>query len=84
MYIYDQKKKQGIEDEEYKKAAIETIKELTEIIQDEGNYFDSYGEILYITGDYKKSIEMYKKALEAFKKERNIMKDAREPYSCMI
>jgi tetratricopeptide (TPR) repeat protein len=64
VYIYKENKENGIEDKENKKAAIETIKNLTEIAPDEGNYFDSYGEILMITGDYKNSIKMYEKAIE--------------------
>jgi len=64
VYIYKDNKDKGIEDEENKKAAIETIKSLTEKTQDDGNYFDSFGEILMITGDYENAIKMYEKAIE--------------------
>ena len=64
IYIYRENRDKGIEDEENKIAAIETIKSLTEIAPKEGNYFDSYGEILMIIGDYKSAIKMYEKAIE--------------------
>ncbi|MCK4286752.1 MAG: hypothetical protein KAX18_11145, partial [Candidatus Lokiarchaeota archaeon] len=63
-YIFKDNKDRGIEDEENKIAAIETIKSLTEKTSDEGNYFDSYGEILMIIGDYENAIKMYEKAIE--------------------
>jgi tetratricopeptide (TPR) repeat protein len=63
-YIYKQKTEQGIEDEENKIKAVETIKFLTEKVPQEGNYFDSYGEILMITGDYENAIKMYEKAIK--------------------
>ncbi len=64
LYIYKEKKDNGIEDEINKRAAIETIKSLTEKAPDEGNYFDSYGEILMTTGDYENSIKLYEKAIK--------------------
>ena len=63
-YIYKQKKEMGVEDEENEIAAIETIKALTENFPQEGNFFDSYGEILVITGEYEKAIKKYKKAIK--------------------
>jgi len=63
-YIFKDNKDRGIEDKENKRAAIETIKSLTEKTSDEGNYFDSYGEILMIIGDYENAIKMYEKAIE--------------------
>lgn len=64
IYIYNQKKEKGIEDEENKNSAIATIKWLTEKVPQEGNYFDSYGEILMITGDYENAIKKYEKAIK--------------------
>ena len=64
VYIYNQKKEMGIEDEENKKAALEVIKFLTEKVPKEGNYFDSYGEILLIIGEYKDAIKMYENAIK--------------------
>ncbi|MFW9879383.1 MAG: tetratricopeptide repeat protein [Candidatus Thorarchaeota archaeon] len=64
IYIYSQKRDKGIEDEENKKAAIKTIKALTEKAPYEGNYFDSYGEILMTIGDYESSIKLYEKAIK--------------------
>ncbi|MHA2391431.1 MAG: tetratricopeptide repeat protein [Promethearchaeota archaeon] len=64
VYIYKMKKEDNIEDEENKKAAIETIKYLTEEVPDEGNYHDSYGEILMITGDYENAIKKYEQAIK--------------------
>ncbi len=64
IYIYQENRDKGIEDEENKTAAIETIKSLTEESPEEGNYFDSYGEILMITEDYENAIKMYEKAIE--------------------
>ncbi len=64
IYIYQENMKNGIADEENKKKAIEIMKKLTEKVPDEGNYFDSYGEILLITGDYENSIKNYQKAIE--------------------
>ena len=64
IYIYRENRDKGIEDEENKLAAIETIKSLTEEAPEEGNYFDSYGEILMIIGDLKGAIKMFKKAIE--------------------
>lgn len=64
VYVYQENMKNGISDEENKKKAIEIIKKLTEKVPDEGNYFDSYGEILFITGDYENSIKKYEKAIE--------------------
>ncbi|MFX1574218.1 MAG: tetratricopeptide repeat protein [Promethearchaeota archaeon] len=64
IYVYQENMKNGISDEKNKKKAIEIIKNLTEKVPDEGNYFDSYGEILFITGDYENSINNYKKAIE--------------------
>ncbi len=52
LFKYQENKKKGITDEENKAKAIETVKELTEINPNVGNYFDSYGEILMRTGDY--------------------------------
>ncbi|MFX1312358.1 MAG: hypothetical protein ACFFHD_07070, partial [Promethearchaeota archaeon] len=46
IYVYQKNKKNGISDEENKKKAIEIIKNLTKRVPEEGNYFDSYGEIL--------------------------------------
>ena len=63
-YIYNQKREKGIDDEENKIAAVETIKHLTEKVPQEGNYFDSYGEILMITGDYEDAIKKYEKAIK--------------------
>lgn len=63
-YIYNQKKEKGIEDEESKIAAVETIKLLTEKSPQEGNYFDSYGEILMIIGEYDDAIKKYEKAIK--------------------
>jgi len=64
VYIYGQKKENGIEDEKNKIAAIETIKFLTEKMPDEGNYFDSYGEILMITEDYENAIKKYEQGIK--------------------
>ena len=64
IYIYKQKRDKGINDEEHKKAAIDTIKALTERTSNEGNYFDSYGEILMTIGDYENAIKQYEKAIE--------------------
>ncbi|MFX1281005.1 MAG: tetratricopeptide repeat protein [Promethearchaeota archaeon] len=64
VYIYNQKKEMGIEDEENKKSALGDIKFLTEKVPNEGNYFDSYGEILLIIGEYKDAIKMYEKAIK--------------------
>lgn len=64
VYIYKEKKENGNEDEENKKAAIETIKTLTEKEPEEGNYFDSYGEILMITEDYDNAIKKYEQAIK--------------------
>ncbi|MFX0030039.1 MAG: tetratricopeptide repeat protein, partial [Candidatus Hermodarchaeota archaeon] len=64
IYIYNENMEKGIEDEENKKAAIRDIKFLTEKVPSEGNYFDSYGEILMIIGDYENAIKMYEKAIK--------------------
>ncbi|MFX1476556.1 MAG: tetratricopeptide repeat protein [Promethearchaeota archaeon] len=64
LYIYKENQDKGIEDESNKNAAIETIKLLTKNFPKEGNYFDSYGEILLTIGDYKNSIKQYEKAIE--------------------
>jgi tetratricopeptide (TPR) repeat protein len=64
MYIYNNKKENGIEDKENKDAAIETIEFLTKKTPQEGNYFDSYGEILMIFGEYEKAIKQYEKAIK--------------------
>jgi len=64
IYIYKKKREKGIIDEENKQIAIDTIKNLTERSPHEGNFFDSYGEILMITGDYENAIEKYQKAIE--------------------
>jgi tetratricopeptide (TPR) repeat protein len=64
VWIYKENEDKGIEDEKNKEAAIETIISLTEKAPEEGNYFDSYGEILMITGDYKNAIKMLEKAIE--------------------
>ncbi|MFW9896907.1 MAG: tol-pal system YbgF family protein, partial [Candidatus Thorarchaeota archaeon] len=37
---------------------------LTEEAPEEGNYLDSYGEIIMITGDYKKAIKIFEKAIQ--------------------
>jgi tetratricopeptide (TPR) repeat protein len=63
-YIFKNNKDKGIEDEENRIAAIETIKTLTEEAPSEGNFFDSYGEILMMTGDYENAIKKYEKAIE--------------------
>ncbi|MHA2127776.1 MAG: tetratricopeptide repeat protein [Promethearchaeota archaeon] len=64
IYIYQDNKDKGIEDEKNKMAAIDTIKFLTEKTPEEGNFFDSYGEILMTTEDYENAIKMYKKAIK--------------------
>ncbi|MFX1375206.1 MAG: tetratricopeptide repeat protein [Promethearchaeota archaeon] len=64
LYIYKQNRENNIEDEENKKAAVETIKFLTEKAPQEGNYFDSYGEILMTIGDYENAIKKYQKAIK--------------------
>jgi len=64
LYIYKQNQDEGIVDEANKKAAIDTIKFVTENYPKEGNYFDSYGEILLTIGDYENSIKQYEKAIE--------------------
>ncbi|MFX1523018.1 MAG: tetratricopeptide repeat protein [Promethearchaeota archaeon] len=64
IYIYKENQEKGIEDEENKLAAIETIKTLTEMAPEEGNYFDSYGEIMMITGDYENAIKLFEKAIK--------------------
>ena len=64
IFIYKENRDKGIEDEENKTAAIETIKSLTEKAPEEGAYIDTYGEILMITGDYENAIKMYEKAIE--------------------
>jgi tetratricopeptide (TPR) repeat protein len=64
IYIYKENREKGIKDEENKNAAVETIKSLTEKAPDEGNYLDSYGEILMITGDYENAIKIFEKAIK--------------------
>ncbi|MHA2399604.1 MAG: hypothetical protein ACXADU_12040 [Promethearchaeota archaeon] len=64
IYIFKDNRDKGINDEKNKQAAIETIRKLTERAPKEGNFFDSYGEILMITGDYENAIEKYRKAIE--------------------
>ncbi|MHA2474440.1 MAG: tetratricopeptide repeat protein, partial [Promethearchaeota archaeon] len=64
IYLYKQNREKGVLDETNKQAAIDTIRKLTERAPHEGNFFDSYGEILMITGDYESAIEKYKKAIE--------------------
>ncbi|MFX1346805.1 MAG: tetratricopeptide repeat protein, partial [Promethearchaeota archaeon] len=64
IYIYSENRDKGVDDEENKNAAIKTIKALTEKAPYEGNYFDSYGEILMTIGDYENSIKLYKKAIK--------------------
>ena len=62
--IYKKKRDEGIEDLGNKNAAIETIKYLNNKFPNEGNYFDTHAEILFIIGDYDESIKMYEKAIE--------------------
>ncbi|MFX1558603.1 MAG: hypothetical protein ACFFC9_15230 [Promethearchaeota archaeon] len=47
-----------------KEEAIEIGKKLIEIAPDEGNYHDSYGEILLWFGKYKQAIQEFQKAME--------------------
>ena len=47
-----------------KEEAISTIEKLVNLISDNGNYFDSYGEILMDFKEYDKAIELCEKALE--------------------
>jgi tetratricopeptide (TPR) repeat protein len=64
IYIYKKNRKKGVVDEKNKQAAIDTIVSLTKRSPEEGNFFDSYGEILMIIGDYENAIQKYQKAIE--------------------
>jgi len=47
-----------------KDDAIETMEKLLKVVPDDGNYWDSYGEILLEFKEYEKAIEMCEKALK--------------------
>jgi len=47
-----------------KEDALAIGRKLIEIAPDEGNYHDSYGEILLWFGEYKEAIQEFKKAME--------------------
>jgi len=47
-----------------KDDAIETMDKLLKVVPDDGNYWDSYGEILLEFKEYEKAIEKCEKALE--------------------
>ena len=64
VMIYKEKMDKGIEDIESKNAAIETITYLNNLAPNEGNYFDTHGELLMIIGDYEEAIKMFEKAIE--------------------
>ena len=47
-----------------KDEALNTLKELIESEQDNGEYYDSYGEILMNYEEYEKAVEQFQKAIE--------------------
>ena len=47
-----------------KDEAMKLAEYLIEIDPSNGNYYDSYGEILMIFGEYKKAVEKFKRAIE--------------------
>lgn len=63
-YVLLNSKVYGLAYLEKKEEAIEAAKKLVTLVPDNGNYHDSYGEILMMFNEYKEAIKEFQKALK--------------------